>query len=692
MGLSLQKYILGEDENAAMERVFEQANKPVFIKRDNNSFLIKMGEKITLVECQEVDEVINIGNAIIEGRDLSKFNKNYVQEIAEFIKENIQSDSPMPFPFIYSNIQLNDINHTSDINTFIMYRGSKIALLLNSSINDYRSMTKALMKSSTPFIAIVYLDGKYLISQVLDDNSGSTCLLCMLNRWIESHREVYQYRSLYEYKHTCNIDKVLHMLIEKATYKLYKENRNVVYVIDANHFETNKYLIVKKEGCSTCNNVTLKTDEINIRDSLIDVENNGSRLYHPKTIIAQLEPYIGFFGPIIKIVENGHEDKINFPVFQSYMASNPLEKSCILHGGKGSDYYQAKMSAIAEAIERYNARQHGNEQLLYESYEILSKSHYALNPESLCLDKDYPYEYNHSKKIEWVQGINLGKNRREYVPANAVFFIYHPTVEKEAQFIPQDTTGLASGGTIEEAIYQGLCEVIERDSYAIYYRQNLPCSTIDLSDISDSRMIYLVHELEKKNICLHLKYLKNDTDVIVVHAVLEDKDGNYPIYTHGAGASLHPVIAAQRAITEAIQLRVSQSVIKKFSTQEEFITSKNPYITWGRGESSEFSNLLHSPEDDVISLLDITNHSTKNLKENIYKIVNNLSKMNYSVYVVNLSRTDNPIYTVRVIVPGFQSTDDTMRRITDRMFQLPNKLGLPHSRTIDGLRTTTFFA
>ncbi|MFT8309683.1 MAG: hypothetical protein ABF629_00840, partial [Sporolactobacillus sp.] len=67
--------------------------------------------------------------------------------------------------------------------------------------------------------------------------------------------------------------------------------------------------------------------------------------------------------------------------------------------------------------------------------------------------------------------------------------------------------------------------------------------------------------------------------------------------------------------------------------------------------------------------------------------------LNYSVYAVNLSRTDNPIKTVRVIVPGFQSTDDTLRRISPRMFELPKQLKMSDFKTsIDDLETKPFFS
>lgn len=57
-------------------------------------------------------------------------------------------------------------------------------------------------------------------------------------------------------------------------------------------------------------------------------------------------------------------------------------------------------------------------------------------------------------------------------------------------------------------------------------------------------------------------------------------------------------------------------------------------------------------------------------------IVKEIKKVGHETYVCDLSRSDNPIKTVRVVVPGFQPTDDSLRRITERMKTLPTKLGL----------------
>ena len=52
------------------------------------------------------------------------------------------------------------------------------------------------------------------------------------------------------------------------------------------------------------------------------------------------------------------------------------------------------------------------------------------------------------------------------VPANAV---YHPYIsENTVKIFQSNTNGLASGNRIEEAVFHGMMEVVERDAWSIF--------------------------------------------------------------------------------------------------------------------------------------------------------------------------------------------------------------------------------
>lgn len=233
--------------------------------------------------------------------------------------------------------------------------------------------------------------------------------------------------------------------------------------------------------------------------------------------------------------------------------------------------------------------------------------------------------------------------------------------------MPQDTTGLASGLTVADATLQALLEVIERDAYTINYRNNHSLVDIVLNEELDGLINAQIRDIQKDGLKIHLKLLDNDSIATVVHCTLEDLSKNEPIYTHGAGSSLDPKIAINRAITEAVQLRTSQIIILGNKEDFENDTEYKPYLEWAKGNEEFVGNLISHENDKKIGVGDIENHSKSNAYDDLELLLNDFKNREYNVYAVDLSRVDNEINVVRVIVPNYQPADDSLRRNTKRL-------------------------
>ena len=80
-----------------------------------------------------------------------------------------------------------------------------------------------------------------------------------------------------------------------------------------------------------------------------------------------------------------------------------------------------------------------------------------LPPNSIDADK---------KDISWVMAADARNDEECLIPANAV---YHPYfTENGFSLFKSSTNGLASGNVIEEAVFHGITEVVERDAWSIY--------------------------------------------------------------------------------------------------------------------------------------------------------------------------------------------------------------------------------
>ncbi|PFU61942.1 YcaO-like family protein [Bacillus thuringiensis] len=637
-------------------------NKDVCLVRENGM--------IFKIDTKNPALTVEIANKILMQEDLAGYDKDLVSEVSNFLNNNFnlcRSDMDNVF---YSNDPR--FKNSLSIEEFLSRQEDRVFLLNNLSPEKIKIHFE---RKPTNSVGIIDLDFALIVTPYFSNDSA--CLACLVERWIEANPKIYKYQIFHENNvHDSSPDFLYQLAITKANLNLVQQSEKA-YIISKKDFTIQETLVLSREGCKVCFSDSIKRmADFNIGDRAYSKQGNGQRSNSYYDAYEVFRKMVNPLGPVVELEEYGSKDRLNIAVFQSAMSYNALQNAFPIHGGKGPDYHQARLSAIGEAMERYNSRHFGNEYIIRASYkELKEQGKNVLNPESLCLDKSYPYPYSEEKKIDWVESIDLFTFEKILVPANAVLFIYSPE-SNDLQIIPQDTTGLASGLNIEEAILQGILEVIERDAYAIYYRNQLTAKTLLIQNIQNAKLMNLIRDLNDNHVKLHLKYLETDTPVYVVHCVSEDMTGNFPIFTHGAGAALNIETAIMRAITEAVQLRTSQIEINDNKEYFSNDTEYEAYFEWGNGNLTYVGSLLSSETDPTIEASKLKDLSSHNFKKDIMNIVEHLNDNDYKVLVSDLTRKDNPISTVRVIIPGFQSTDDTLNRLTSRMTSLPQKLGL----------------
>ena len=96
-----------------------------------------------------------------------------------------------------------------------------------------------------------------------------------------------------------------------------------------------------------------------------------------------------------------------------------------------------------------------------------------------------PPPFDRSAKIEWSPVWSLRDERFKYLPTSLLYFFYNGG-SAPAGRIHADSNGCAAGNTLEEAIVQGFLELVERDSYAIWWYNRLQRPEVDLGQFDDS--------------------------------------------------------------------------------------------------------------------------------------------------------------------------------------------------------------
>jgi YcaO-like protein with predicted kinase domain len=119
------------------------------------------------------------------------------------------------------------------------------------------------------------------------------------------------------------------------------------------------------------------------------------------------------------------------------------------------------------------------------------------------------------------------------------------------------SNGIASGGSLEDAILSGLYEVLERDAWTL--NQYLLDSGFLLTRTPliavPPRIEACIRKIEGANLRVHLFDITTDYKVPVFGAIIMDLSGHVAGTFGGYGCHLNAEIAAIRAITEAAQAR-----------------------------------------------------------------------------------------------------------------------------------------
>lgn len=249
-------------------------------------------------------------------------------------------------------------------------------------------------------------------------------------------------------------------------------------------------------------------------------------------------------------------DRIGIPVWN---AIRPNARSIAIHQGKGINDIDAKVSAVMEAVERSIAEKPPISGRHASRGELEAA---GLRVESMdCLIGTRQKVVERTEAIDWVEGLDLITSQAVWVPRDTV------TLDRTAPSrYWQSSDGLASGNTIEEAMFHGLLERVERDAETLWKldtRASRSRCCVDARSFEDPVVNELIDRINAAGFHLQLFDVTSDIGIPVFSAFLAPvrrgttNDLSYIDVTTGSGAHLDAARAAIRAITEAVQSRLT---------------------------------------------------------------------------------------------------------------------------------------
>jgi ribosomal protein S12 methylthiotransferase accessory factor len=345
--------------------------------------------------------------------------------------------------------------------------------------------------------------------------------------------------------------------------------------------------------------------------------------------------------------------------------------------GKGSTADQGEASALMEAIERYSGSFQGDEIRVTRRFMDFAAGD-AILPNDVRLFSDAQYRemrppatvpdalpasllFDPSIEIEWSPAWSLRDQRFKYLPTGLLYFFYKgPGGE-----IPADSNGCAAGNTLEEAIVQGFLELVERDSYAIWWYNRLQRPGLDLSQFDDAYIRDLQIQLAETGRRLWVLDITSDLGIPSFVAVTHWTESSREQIEFGSGAHFDTRIAVLRAMTElnqflSIGLMGGRDTGKFGHVDNELRLEDHPYLA-PRGTQLSRPNL-----SSKFGRLDV--------HEQVMACVRLAKGHGLDFLVLDQTRPDIEVPVVRVIVPGLRHF--YRRFAPGRLYDVPVKLGL----------------
>jgi len=354
--------------------------------------------------------------------------------------------------------------------------------------------------------------------------------------------------------------------------------------------------------------------------------------------------------------------------------------------GKGISDTQARVSAIGEAIERYSGVFRGDEpRLLARGRDLgeravdpslllgFSERQYAgrgaWNSDGARRFNQVPAPYDPDAVIDWTPVWSLTRGEHRYLPTSCCYYSY--PVDDERCFAFPDSNGSAAGNTVEEAVFQGLMEVFERDSVALWWYNRLRRPAVDLDSFADPYVQSLRAYHRQRRREMWVLDLTADMGVPAFVALSRRVDRDPQDIVFAPAAHLDPRIALLRSLTELNQM---MGAMVEDDRPGVYAYDDAMYIDWWKNATVESQPyLLPDPALPPTRLDDFPRLYGDDLLDDIERCRALVESRGMEMLVLDQTRPDVGMPVVKVFVVGMRHF--WARSGPGRLYDVPVAMG-----------------
>lgn len=333
-------------------------------------------------------------------------------------------------------------------------------------------------------------------------------------------------------------------------------------------------------------------------------------------------------------IDNG---RLDIPVFFSICGSDAQRIiGTKKQMGKGGTVQQAKASAVMELAERFSffSFVKDDQNFVVDNYENVKDK--ALSFELIARAVHDPLEDADAIKkvfsmlpLKWTWAYNITREEECLIPFDWFYAI-------------NEFNGPSAGNCTEEAVLQGVCEIVERHVSSIISRNRISTPLIDLNTVDDRLSREMIGKYQKEGIKLYLTDFSLDTGIPSIGALAYDPatfpESSEIVWT--AGTTPDPQKALSRALTEVAQLAGD------FNSNANYVASGLPKFN----AIQEADFIINTT--DHVSIDNLPNLSNDNIKTEVENCISALSNIDMEVMLINTTNNQLNIPAFYTIIPG----------------------------------------
>ncbi|MGE5702986.1 MAG: TOMM precursor leader peptide-binding protein [Clostridia bacterium] len=472
-------------------------------------------------------------------------------------------------------------------------------------------------------------------------------------------------------------------------------SEGLVFFINLKTLKSSLHFFLPDPSCEACGQLpddSAEAARISLRPSpKISVDSYRCRPMDDLTNVLgkdYLDYRTGFLNGKMRVLVSPFADvSVNLPLFMGDEST----------AGRTHSYAHSEMTAILEGLERYcGMAPRGKRTVIHDSFRNLADQ--ALDPVKVGLHTKEQYEspgfpfkpFDPDRPIDWVWGYSFLQERPILVPEQLAYY----SLGNGHGFVFETSNGCALGGSLEEAIFYGILETVERDSFLMTWYAKLPLPRLDPYSAHDQELRLMVERLQA--VAGYEVYLFNATMENRVPSiwtlVKRTKEKGVNVICAG-GAHPDPVRAVKSSLHEVAAMLLTLDE-KHEANREEYVRMLHDPSLVRKMDDHSMLYALPEAEERLGFLLNDTRplrtfadefeikarHA--DLTDDLKDILQSFCRLNLDVIVVDQTTPEilrNGLHCVKVLIPGMlpMTFGHHLTRVSglERVLRVPVELG-----------------